>query len=96
MQDGSIVRLGTGCPKTRDGKHHVEDHCRQCGGPVGLAELVGKPIDHRVLDSIARMLNEHVQCAHREGPAVLVYDARFEKWYRIEVRESEGPTAGGE
>jgi len=40
MQDGTIVRTGTGCPCTNDDKHHVEDDCRQCGGPAGLAELV--------------------------------------------------------
>ena len=37
MQHGDIVRLGTGCPVTNTGQHHVEDWCRMCGQGGHLA-----------------------------------------------------------
>ena len=39
MQSGNIVQVGTGCPATTDGQHHVEDWCRVCGGPAGVEQL---------------------------------------------------------
>lgn len=39
MQNGDIVEIGDQCQCTNNGKHHLEDYCRMCGGKTGVVEM---------------------------------------------------------
>ena len=57
MQNGELVQIGTGCEATNDGRHIVEDHCRQCGGSAGVkAELDRLTTERDELEGIVETL----------------------------------------
>ena len=83
MQQGSIVRIGSDCPQTRDGKHHCEDHCRMCGYEAGVAELVAE--NEKLQAEVDVWKNKHRQLCRDN--VTRIYDEAYQKTEAAEADE---------